>query len=100
MRSERAAILIWALVVAAGLTSLGIYTSKPGGAGDPVVRWPAGAGLRATAGRGTAVLFVRRECPCSQASLAEFASALARCERKPRAFLVGIGGGPDSAGDD
>lgn len=75
MRSERAAILIWAMVVGGGLSSLAIYTARPGGSGDPALRWPLGTRLGMTPGRATAILFVRPECPCSRASLAEFASA-------------------------
>lgn len=100
MRSERAAILIWGLVVGAGLSSLAIYTASPGGPGDPALRWPSGTGLRTSPGRATAILFVRPECPCSRASLAEFASALARCEHPPTAFVVVPGPGPSPGGDD
>lgn len=71
-------IAAWAVAVAAGAMLMNAYSSAPGGAGSPPVRWPGGSGIPMDRRRPTLLIFMHPQCPCSRASLDEMAVVIDR----------------------
>lgn len=71
----RLAVLLaaWGLAVVVGMLALTAYARRPGAAGAPAARWPAGTSLKLDDRRPTLLIFLHPLCPCSQASLEELA---------------------------
>ena len=69
-------VLIWLLVVGAGMAMLTRYDNTPGLSGQPPKQWPEESGLPRPDGTSTLVMFGHPRCPCTRASLEELAPAL------------------------
>ena len=74
-----ALVLAWVGGTGAGFLLLDAHQARPGAAGSPPDRWPAGAATRPDPARPTLVIFLHPLCPCSAASVAELAEVEARC---------------------
>lgn len=71
-------MLLWILLVGAGLWWFNQENFKPGATGSPESRWPADAQLAAAPRHGhTLVLALHPECPCSRATVEELGVLLA-----------------------
>jgi hypothetical protein len=88
----RAAALVgvtaWLAAIGAGFGWLAAYESRPGVAGQPPGTWPDDSRLTRANQKWTAVMFLHPRCPCSQASLQEFAVLNSQAEGHLRAILV------------
>ena len=71
------AAAVWLIAVAAGFGKLWAYASTPAPQGLAAARWPADSRLSRVDGQPTMVMFAHPQCPCSRASVAELAKALA-----------------------
>ncbi len=80
--------MLWVAAVGAGFGWLAVYESMPGSRAEPPPTWPARSGLVRDQGRWTLVLFLHPHCPCSQATLEEFAALHSRYATHLRAHLV------------
>ena len=81
----------WGVAVVVGMLLMGAYAARPGDAGAPAARWPAGSELRLDGRRPTLLFFLHPRCPCSRASLAELAVILDRCGGRISAHAVLFG---------
>jgi hypothetical protein len=90
------ATVLWGLGVGLGLIGLLRYKARPGAAGDPAVYWPSDSALTRDPQRSNLVLALHPRCPCSSASLAEFARIIARCQGRVAGHVLFVkpGGTP------
>jgi hypothetical protein len=73
------AAALWLLITGLGFWALTARSFKPGASGAPGSVWPADSRLQRNVGGFTLVMALHPECPCSQASLDELDSIMARC---------------------
>lgn len=78
----------WAIVVVAGLASMGRYQDTPGIAATPSVEWPKGTHLRPATDRDTLVLLAHPQCPCTRATIGELNGIMAECEGKMTVYVL------------
>ncbi|HTV00988.1 MAG TPA: hypothetical protein VMF13_10635, partial [Luteitalea sp.] len=95
------AAVTWIAVVAVGFLLLQRYNATPGPSAVIASAWPEGV-LDRDRTRPTVLLVMHPECPCSRASLGEFARVLARRRGRVAAqVLIAIPPGmPDAAAGD
>jgi len=82
------AFTLWVAAVGAGFGRLALYESMPGSRAAPPPTWPARSGLVRDPGGWTLVLFLHPHCPCSRATLEEFAALHSRYATRLRAHLI------------
>src|SRR5437764_11181712 len=82
------AFAAWLGTVSVGGLVLMRYEVTPGATGPAPDRWPADSRLPRAADRPTVLLFAHPRCPCTRASLGEFAAALADSTTPPAACVV------------
>ncbi|QEH36381.1 hypothetical protein OJF2_49440 [Aquisphaera giovannonii] len=68
--------------------TLNPHAVRPGGAGSPPGRWPAGTAIRVDPGRPNVLIFLHPLCPCSRATVDELTGALGRAEGRPAVDFV------------
>jgi hypothetical protein len=83
-----AVLPLWLIASALGLVTLWNYSSAPGIAGTPPIRWPTDSRLPRAAGVPTLVMVVHPQCPCSQASMGELAQLMTDAPRSLIADVV------------
>jgi hypothetical protein len=84
-----AAVLVWFLTVAAGVTVLWQYANTPGVQAAAAPRqWPSNSHIQRDDSLATLVMVVHPHCPCSRASLGELARLMAQAQGRVRAFVV------------
>ncbi len=85
-RSDRvlvvAAVVVWTIVVGAGVWILLRYSNTPGKAANPSADWPSGTSIQRTPGRATLVVFAHPQCPCSESSIGELAQVVRHTQQK------------------
>ena len=81
-------ILVWFLVVAAGLSILWGYENSPGAAVAAPARWPAESRIKPTADKATLVMLTHPQCPCTRASIEELDKLMAHCQGRVNAYVV------------
>lgn len=70
--------LLWAGCVVAGFATLARYEHAPGDAGSSPLGWPEACRLQPAGERPQLLLFLHPRCPCSQATVSEFARLVAK----------------------
>ena len=85
-----AAVVIWALLIAAGMSVTGRYDNTPGPARPVASSWPPGTSLTLSPGHLTLLVFVHPECSCTAATLTEIEGLLARHRRTLDVTLIAI----------
>ena len=83
-----AAIAAWLIGVAGGLGLLWNYSNAPGVAGAPPQKWPADSHIQRPTDRATLVMVVHPHCPCTRASMGEFARLMAQTEGRVNAYVL------------
>lgn len=83
-------LTFWLLAVSIGSSLLIRYENKAGAVGRPPVEWPADSVIRRTPGRPTLVMMVHPRCPCSRASISEFAQLMVSIQGRVSANIVFI----------
>jgi hypothetical protein len=78
----------WGLVVAGGFLRFHMYERTPGSPGQAVPHWPAGSRLALATDRPTLVMVAHPHCPCTRASAAELARALARSDGRVAVYVL------------
>ncbi len=73
-------LLLWAVGLATGAAALWRYSSTPGTSGNSALDWPDNALIPRPSGRSAVVMAAHPRCPCTRASLNEFARLMARGE--------------------
>jgi len=89
--------LFWLAAIVAGLGALEAYNARPGGVGQTPAVFADWAGPDSQ-GRPRLVMFLHPRCPCSRASLSEFAEIVARAGATASVEVVFVkpeGTGPD-----
>ncbi len=71
-----AGVLVWILLVGAGLWRFERYNFTAGPKGDPALAWPESSSLRPSRDGFTLVLALHPECPCSEATVAQLGTLL------------------------
>ena len=61
-------VIVWALVICAGMGWLWEYSLRPGGKGQALPTWPVQASIAPIPGRYNLVLSLHPHCPCSSAT--------------------------------
>jgi hypothetical protein len=69
--------LLWSAAVLAGTWALAVYEATPGSLGNTPRQAPRPGGLEGGIGKPSFILFIHPHCPCSAASLSEWAQLLA-----------------------
>ena len=91
-RPNRATIVLaatfWALLVGLGFLGLERYKREPGAEENPAALWPSSSVLPRDPARANLVLTLHPRCPCSDASLAEFARIKAQCRGRGAGRVV------------
>jgi hypothetical protein len=82
------AIAVWAMASASGVKFLVDYAAAPGAAGSVPIRWPAQAELALSSKPATLVVAIHPRCPCSDATVAQLARALAGRERETETIVL------------
>lgn len=92
----KVAMVVWVLLVAAGMHSIWRYESTAGAADAAPPHWPLQSGIRPT-GRATVVMLAHPYCSCTRASIAELAVLMSRLSDRVSAVVVFSmpGGDPD-----
>lgn len=72
-------IAAWTILVAIGLRTLFVYANTPGRLAAPPLHWPSSSVVALAPNRGSLVLFLHPQCPCSVATLGELDRILACC---------------------
>lgn len=72
-------LAVWLLAALTGITSLWIYSQRPGGFGQVPQAWPERSSLVVDGAGMQLVMFVHPQCPCSRASLGELAVLMRHC---------------------
>jgi hypothetical protein len=80
--------VLWAAVVAFGLSRLWKYEATAGAAALPPTAWPTGTHVSRTPGLPTLVLLTHPKCPCSRATLDELAALMTDCRGKLAATVL------------
>lgn len=83
-----ALFLLWAFLMAAGMSALALYDFKGGPSLGYPVRWPENDAIPFDAERPVLVMFLHPRCPCSVASLAQLERVLSRTHY--RAYVVAV----------
>ena len=73
------AIVVWLLLVMAGLGILMMYANQPGRKGEPAAYWPAASESRYSPSKSTLLVFAHPRCPCTRATVDELAWVMTRC---------------------
>ena len=73
------AMVVWLLLVAAGLCILMMYANRPGRKGEPAAYWPAASESRYSTSKSTLLVFAHPRCPCTRATVDELAWVMTRC---------------------
>src|SRR5947209_4253881 len=81
-------ILVWTGTVSVGWSFLRNYESTPGQESSSPPHWPVQSSLHRNEGQPTLIVFAHPRCPCSRATLSEFALIMARCQGKLQAEVV------------
>ncbi len=81
-------LLAWVSASVGGLIWLWDYAAAPGPADQAPARWPPGSQIVPAADRPTLVMFAHPKCPCTRASIAELARAMAVCGDRVAAHVV------------
>lgn len=80
--------LVWAIVVAAMFGQLIAYSAEPGQVAQPPMDWPGLGKYEQPSGRWKLAVFVHPKCPCTRATLSEFAHLYHDHHDKINATLV------------
>lgn len=80
IRIQAFCLLIWLIIVIAGIMSLVVYSSSPGRSSRVGRFWPTGTSIKREQHQASLVLFLHPHCACSHASLNELARLLAECQ--------------------
>lgn len=83
-----AAITVWLAAIAAGFTTLFVYSVTPGAVAGPPARWPSASILERKPSRWTLLMFVHPRCVCSRASLEELSVILRQTAEPLRTQIV------------
>lgn len=81
-------ILLWSGAVGGGYFVLENYALAPGQSGEAPSQWPADSQLHRTSGQLTLVMFAHPHCPCTRASIDEFAHVMAQCGDRLTAYVL------------
>ena len=81
-------ILAWAAVVALGLRTLFAYETTAGPVGKTPATWPVGSKIRLAENADTLLMFVHPHCPCTAASLEEFAQIMAQVRGRVKSYVL------------
>jgi hypothetical protein len=73
-----ALIVVWVVVVGAGLGWLARYKAAPGVGGAAPASWPVESHVAREPGKATLVMLAHPHCPCTRASLSELEAIMAR----------------------
>ena len=84
-------ILLWLVVVSAGLFALIRYDATPAAAHVVLGRWPSQSSIIPDNKRPTMIMAVHPQCSCTQASLHELQRMLPRMENKARVIVLLLG---------
>jgi hypothetical protein len=80
--------LVWLGSVSFGLSFLAVYDNTPGtDAGAPDI-WPAASTIPRRPNQPVLILFAHPQCPCTRASLQEFAELTADCGDQVKSFVL------------
>jgi len=90
--------LLWLGGASLGVSLLAVYDCTPGMDAGSVQDWPAHSRIPRALDRPTLIMFAHPNCPCTRASMQEFAELMARCGSQVKAFVFFLQ--PESAGDD
>jgi hypothetical protein len=90
--------LIWAGAAIVGGRILLNYENYPGKIGQVSSSWPADSIIKLADDRPTLVMFAHPQCPCTRASMDEFAQVMAHVQGKVRAYVLFYT--PQQAGSD
>ncbi len=88
----------WVMALAIAFAWMSRYSNTAGVAGTPPAMWPESSGLGTPPSRPTLVMLAHPRCPCTRASVAEFARLMARCGDGVAAHVLFFQ--PGAAGDD
>lgn len=81
-------VAAWGVALIAGMSAMMRYEFTAGAPTAGPREWPSGASIPRRPGRATLILFAHPRCPCTRASLSEFAAALHESASTPDAFVV------------
>jgi hypothetical protein len=81
-------IALWAGAIGFGMQRVWTYSTTPGSATAPPVRWPGSAELAPRAGEPVLMMFVHPQCPCTRASLHELQVIMERARQRPAAWVL------------
>jgi hypothetical protein len=82
------AFLLWIPAVGAGVQVLLHYAQTPGLIATPPSDWPRNTSIARNQGRMTLLVFAHPQCPCSQATVGELASIMARSGRELDSYVL------------
>src|SRR5437016_5113600 len=80
--------VLWIGGVGGGMLWLWQYASSPGHTGEVPAHWPRISQIVPATDRPTLVMFAHPKCPCTRASIAELARAMAACRERVAAHVV------------
>jgi hypothetical protein len=84
-------MVIWIAAIAGGLKILSDYSNAAGAVGQTLSAWPSHSSLSlAQDGKPTLILFLHPKCSCSEASVGELDSLMAKTEGRAHVYAVFI----------
>jgi hypothetical protein len=101
---RRASLLaLWIAAVLSGMALMVRYGTSAGSSPGVLAAWPDGTKLRLDPRVPTLLMMAHPRCPCTRASVREFAKLVSRCRDRVSAhvmFFEPEGGGPEWSGSD
>jgi len=82
------AIVIWLSASLGGFKLLFDYSQTPGVITSMPTQWPVQSKIPVNANQATLLMFVHPHCPCSQASVGELATLMARSPQQLNAYVL------------
>lgn len=67
---------VWLVLAGVGVTLMVGYANVPGDEGQPPAHWPTDTKISQNRGQPTLIMFAHPKCPCTRASLEEFAQVI------------------------
>jgi hypothetical protein len=80
--------VVWLAATLVGLGFVAAHANRPGPAGQSPIEWPSASAIERASDQPTFVLFAHPRCPCTRASLAQFAELAARRPAAARLWIV------------
>ena len=90
----------WIVVLAAGMSGVANFETRPGDPGRTRSSWPKSTAIERASDRPTLVLFIHPLCPCTRATLNELERLLARCNREIALRIAVSWDGPERPQDE